>query len=62
MDDDFSSIVVGVREGRTIFDNLTKTVAYTITHMFPEVFPVLLTLAFGKMGMRRSDKMQHAVQ
>lgn len=47
MDDDFSSIVVGVREGRTIFDNLTKTIAYTVTHMFPEVFPTLLALALG---------------
>lgn len=46
MDDDFSSIVVGVREGRTIFDNLTKTIAYTLTHMLPEVITVLLTIAF----------------
>jgi sodium/potassium-transporting ATPase subunit alpha len=47
MDDDFSSIVVGIREGRTIFDNLTKTIAYTVTHMVPEVIPILLNLAFG---------------
>jgi len=47
MDDDFSSIVVGVREGRTIFDNLTKTIAYTVTHLVPEAIPVLLTLALG---------------
>lgn len=47
MDDDFSSIVVGIKEGRTIFDNLAKTIAYTITHMIPEVIPVLLNLAIG---------------
>ena len=47
MDDDFNSIVVGIREGRTIFDNLTKTIAYTVTHMVPEVIPILLNLAFG---------------
>ena len=47
MDDDFGSIVVGIREGRTIFDNLTKTIAYTVTHMVPEVIPILLNLAFG---------------
>lgn len=47
MDDDFGSIVVGIREGRTIFDNLTKTIAYTVTHMPPEVIPILLNLAFG---------------
>jgi len=47
MDDNFASVVVGIREGRTIFDNLSKTIAYTVTHMFPEVFPVLLNLAVG---------------
>ena len=47
MDDDFSSIVVGIREGRTIFDNLSKTIAYTVTHMVPEVIPILMNLAFG---------------
>lgn len=47
MDDDFGSIVVGIREGRTIFDNLTKSIAYTICHMPPEVIPILLNLAFG---------------
>jgi sodium/potassium-transporting ATPase subunit alpha len=46
-DDNFASIVVGVREGRTIFDNLTKTIAYTCTHLNPEVAPVIMTLAFG---------------
>jgi len=47
MNDDFSSIVVGIREGRTIFDNLTKTIAYTLTHMAPEVIGTLLNLAIG---------------
>ena len=27
MDDDFSSIVKGIEEGRVLFDNLTKTIA-----------------------------------
>jgi len=47
MDDNFASIVVGVEEGRVIFDNLTKTIAYTVTHMLPEVTPILMNLAFG---------------
>ena len=46
MDDDFSSIVEGIKCGRTIFDNLTKTIAYTVTHLVPETVPVLLSLAF----------------
>jgi len=46
MDDDFSSIVVGVKEGRVLFDNLTKATAYTLSHLWPEVAPVLLNIAF----------------
>lgn len=47
MDDDFSSIVNGVREGRVLFDNLKKSITYTLTHMFPEVFPILFNLSIG---------------
>ncbi len=31
MDDNFASIVAGVSEGRLIFDNLKKSIAYTLT-------------------------------
>ena len=47
MDDNFASIVVGVEEGRLLFDNLKKTIAYTLTHLIPEVIPILLNLALG---------------
>ncbi len=47
MDDNFASIVLGVEAGRVLFDNLKKTIAYTLCHLAPEVVPVLLTLAFG---------------
>lgn len=47
MDDNFASIVEGIRLGRLLFDNLKKTVAYTLTHLWPEVVPTLCTLAFG---------------
>ena len=30
-----------------MFDNLRKTIAYSLAHAVPEVFPILLTLAFG---------------
>jgi len=46
MDDDFSSIVLGVKEGRVLFDNLKKATAYTLTHLWPEVVPVLINVAF----------------
>jgi sodium/potassium-transporting ATPase subunit alpha len=47
LDDNFQSLVQGIKQGRTIFDNLTKTVAYTLAHLVPELAPVLLNLAFG---------------
>lgn len=47
MDDNFSSIVRGIEQGRTIYDNLKKTIAYTLTHLWPEIAPVALNLAFG---------------
>jgi len=47
MDDNFASIVRGVEQGRLIFDNLTKTIAYTVTHLGPEMLPVLLNISIG---------------
>ncbi len=46
LDDEFSSVVHGIRYGRAIFDNLKKTIAYTISHLVPEAIPVLLSIAF----------------
>jgi hypothetical protein len=43
----FSSIVAAVEEGRVIFDNLRKTIAYTLTHALPELFPIFLNLALS---------------
>ncbi|GFH14691.1 cation_ATPase_N domain-containing protein, partial [Haematococcus lacustris] len=42
-----SSIVAAVEEGRVIFDNLRKTIAYTLTHALPELFPIFLNLALS---------------
>lgn len=47
MDDRFASIVQGIEQGRLLFDNLKKTVAYTLTHLLPEVVPVVLNLIIG---------------
>mmetsp|Transcript_503 Transcript_503/g.1740 ORF Transcript_503/g.1740 Transcript_503/m.1740 type:complete len:1169 (+) Transcript_503:286-3792(+) len=41
MDDNFASIVNGVEEGRLIFDNLKKSIAYTLTSNIPEIAPFL---------------------
>ncbi|KAH7698831.1 Na/K ATPase [Aphelenchoides avenae] len=47
LDDNFASIVVGVEEGRLIFDNLKKSIAYTLTSNIPEISPFLCYILFG---------------
>ena len=42
MDDNFASIVNGVEEGRLIFDNLKKSIAYTLSSNIPEIAPFLI--------------------
>ncbi|CAF4444029.1 unnamed protein product, partial [Didymodactylos carnosus] len=44
LDDNFASIVIGVEEGRLIFDNLKKSIAYTLTSSIPEITPFLMYL------------------
>ena len=39
LDDNFASIVTGVEEGRLIFENLKKSIAYTMITKIPEVVP-----------------------
>uniref|UniRef100_A0A914ZX84 Sodium/potassium-transporting ATPase subunit alpha n=1 Tax=Parascaris univalens TaxID=6257 RepID=A0A914ZX84_PARUN len=47
LDDNFASIVTGVEEGRIIFDNLKKSIAYTLTSNIPEISPFLAFVAIG---------------
>jgi sodium/potassium-transporting ATPase subunit alpha len=47
LNDDFSSLVAAITEGRVLYDNLKKTIAYTLAHIAPETVPVVLALAFG---------------
>ncbi|XP_078040366.1 sodium/potassium-transporting ATPase subunit alpha [Augochlora pura] len=47
MDDNFATIVTGIEEGRLIFDNLKKSIAYTLTSSVPEMLPMLASLMFG---------------
>jgi len=42
LDDNFSSIVNGIEEGRLIFDNLKKSINYTLTSNIPEIVPFIL--------------------
>ena len=47
MNDEFASIVDGISEGRLLFDNLMKSIAYTLTHTMGEVVPILLNLGLA---------------
>jgi sodium/potassium-transporting ATPase subunit alpha len=42
LDDNFASIINGIREGRLIFINLKKSIQYVLTHSIPEVIPQIL--------------------
>ncbi|WP_439381052.1 cation-translocating P-type ATPase [Amycolatopsis lexingtonensis] len=48
-DDNFATIVAGVREGRRVFDNVRKFVLYIFAHAVPEVLPFLLFAVSGGM-------------
>lgn len=47
LDDNFASIVTGVEEGRLIFDNLKKSIAYTLSSKIPEMSPFLAFILIG---------------
>jgi sodium/potassium-transporting ATPase subunit alpha len=46
LDDNFCSIVNGVEEGRLIFENLKKSIAYTLSSNIPEIAPFLMFMIF----------------
>lgn len=46
-DDNFASIVHAVREGRTVYDNLMKVIAWTLPTSCGEALTILAALAFG---------------
>jgi magnesium-transporting ATPase (P-type) len=46
LDDNFASIVKGIEQGRLIFDNLKKSIAYTLTSNIPEITPFLALIIF----------------
>lgn len=47
LDDNFSSIVTGIEEGRLIFDNLKKSIAYLLTSNVPEIVPFIVMIFGG---------------
>ena len=45
--DDFSAIIIGIEEGRKIFDNLKKSIIYCTSINIPQLLPFLAFLIFG---------------
>lgn len=47
LNDDFSAIVIGVEEGRRIFDNLKKAICYVMTSQITEIAPFIGLIIFN---------------
>jgi sodium/potassium-transporting ATPase subunit alpha len=41
LNDDFSSIVVGIEEGRKIYDNIKKAICYALTSQIGQMLPFI---------------------
>lgn len=46
LDDNFTSIVKGITEGRLMFDNLKRSICYALGANPPEVWPVIFQIIF----------------
>jgi len=47
VDDNFASIVAAVREGRTVYDNLTKVIGWTLPTSGGEMLIIIVAILFG---------------
>jgi len=47
IDDNFATIVNGIAEGRRVFDNLKKSVAFAMSAKFAQLVPFLATVLLG---------------
>ncbi len=47
LDNNFRTVVAAVEEGRTIFQNIRKVVAYTLSNSFAEVLTIFIAMMLG---------------
>jgi len=47
LDDNFGTIVAAIEEGRVIFENIRKVVAYTLSNSFAEVLAIFVAMLLG---------------
>ncbi len=47
LDNNFRTIVAAIEEGRIIFQNIRKVVAYVLSNSFAEVFAIFIAMALG---------------
>ncbi|GMS84083.1 hypothetical protein PENTCL1PPCAC_6258, partial [Pristionchus entomophagus] len=51
-DGNLENLLYGIEQGRLLFSNLRKAIAFTLTHLMAEILPVLLHFIFGfPMGL-----------
>lgn len=46
LDNNFRTVVAAIEEGRTIFENIRKVVAYTLSNSFAEVLTIFMAMMF----------------
>lgn len=47
LDDNFNTIITGIAEGRLIFENLKKSIRYTLSHITTEITSLISVAIFG---------------